>query len=651
VKVTTIWERIMIPCRRPFLALVAVVLACAPAWAGSSNSLMDLTPDGTLLLVANADNGSLSVVDAVKHALLREIKVGDKPEGVAWIGNGPLALATVYREDQLVVVDAERGEVVHRLAVADEPYGVVTDSAGRRAWVTHEYPGLVSEFDLSPLASGKPPLPVRTIAVAPFIRGLALSPDERSLFVTGWHDGVLHQIDLASGKAVDEWRGQTRDNLARNVVIHPRRPKAYVPHIRSRIDTADGAGSIFPQLSVIDLVPPIEGKRRKSIGMDTFNNLTPPTNPWECALSPDGRRLYVVYAGTNDMNVCQVLDDDHAEIERQGNLVRLGQNPRAVRVSPDGRLVYVSNTLDFEVAVLDAASLRTVARVKVCDPPKTPEWVRGKVLFSTALPPLTSRRWIACASCHPDGNHDGRTWQNPEGLRRTTALFGLAHTHPLHWSADRDEAQDFEYTIRGRLMGGAGLLRERIKPKAGFHPTELEEKTGGRSKDLDALAIYSNSFTFTLSPHAPGGKLSPEAARGKELFFSDAVGCAKCHTGPYYSDSTLKKPFKLHDVGTGGDDPLEKMGPKYDTPTLLGVYRSAPYLHHGKAKTLHDVLTTCNKDDKHGKTSHLKPAQIDELVAFLKSLPYEMPPDSTPNTVEYRFVPPPKKTMTRRETR
>ena len=93
-------------------------------------------------------------------------------------------------------------------------------------------------------------------------------------------------------------------------------------------------------------------KRRKSIGMDTFNNLTPPTNPWECALSPDGRRLYVVYAGTNDMNVCQVLDDDHAEIERQGNLVRLGQNPRAVRVSPDGRLVYVSNTLDFEVAAV-----------------------------------------------------------------------------------------------------------------------------------------------------------------------------------------------------------------------------------------------------------------------------------------------------------
>jgi cytochrome c peroxidase len=85
------------------------------------------------------------------------------------------------------------------------------------------------------------------------------------------------------------------------------------------------------------------------------------------------------------------------------------------------------------------------------------------------------------------------------------------------------------------------------------------------------------------------------------------------------------------------------MGPKYDTPTLLGIYRSAPYLHHGKAKTLMDVLTTCNKDDKHGKTSHLKESEREDLVAFLKSLPYETPPSETPNTVKYRYIAPKKK--------
>jgi cytochrome c peroxidase len=57
----------------------------------------------------------------------------------------------------------------------------------------------------------------------------------------------------------------------------------------------------------------------------------------------------------------------------------------------------------------------------------------------------------------------------------------------------------------------------------------------------------------------------------------------------------------------GGES--EKLGPKYDTPTLLGLYRTAPYLHHGKAATLLDVLTTCNQEDRHGKTSHLSPAR------------------------------------------
>ena len=35
-------------------------------------------------------------------------------------------------------------------------------------------------------------------------------------------------------------------------------------------------------------------------------------------------------------------------------------------------------------------------------------------------------------------------------------------------------------------------------------------------------------------------------------------------------------------------------------------------------------------------TSHLKPAEVDDLVAFLKSLPYQELPDETPNTVKHR---------------
>src|SRR5581483_10200313 len=96
------------------LVLVLAFLLASPAVvrAGSSNSLMDLAPDGSRLLVANADSGTVTVVDTATRKVLHEIAVGDKPEGVTWIGAGPLAAVTVYREDWVVFLDTEAGQVL-----------------------------------------------------------------------------------------------------------------------------------------------------------------------------------------------------------------------------------------------------------------------------------------------------------------------------------------------------------------------------------------------------------------------------------------------------------------------------------------------------------------------------------------------------------
>jgi cytochrome c peroxidase len=140
------------------------------------------------------------------------------------------------------------------------------------------------------------------------------------------------------------------------------------------------------------------------------------------------------------------------------------------------------------------------------------------------------------------------------------------------------------------------------------------------------MAAYTNSHRPLLSPHAKNG-LSEAAQRGREIFFSAESGCKQCHRGPLFTDSQPRPSDKIvrHNVGTGDVDPSEIMGPAYDTPTLLGIYRTAPYLHHGKAKTLEEVLTTFNPDDRHGRTSHLDDEEIADLVAFLESLPYEDP--------------------------
>ncbi len=603
--------------RCSLLVLVIGYSFASLAIAGTSNSLMDISSDGTLLACSNRDSGTVSIIDLKTNVKLREFPVGDKPEGVTFLGASHRLAVAVYGEDKILFLDAdvatsdEDTRLIGMTNVFDEPYGVVSNAEGSRLYVTLDFPGRVVEIDTESRTV------TREFEAGQFVRGIAIAPNDARLYITEFYTSIVKAIDLKSGRVVDEWSGASTDNLSRQIALNPRRPKAYLPHIRSRVTAVHGSGSIFPYLSIVDTVEG-EGKRRTRIPVDSIFNTQVTSNPWEVAVSSDGRQLYLVFASTNDMFACQVIDDDYREIELRRHM-RLGSNPRAVRVSPDGKALYVYNALDFNVVAYDTQSLKVLAEIGVTAAPLSAELLVGKKLFYSAMQPMAGRRWIACSSCHPDGDPDRRTWKNPEGLRNTQSLGGMAWTHPIHWSADRDEVQDFEHTIRGALMQGRGLLRGELHPVLG-------ESNRGLSKQLDALAAYSNSHQISLSPFSRKG-LNESAQRGKKIFFSNKTKCSNCHGDAFYTDSMPRDVADLirHDVGTGNDDPTETLGPSYDTPTLLGIYRTAPYLHHGRAETLEEVLTKYNPADQHGVTSHLTKSQKLDLVEFLKALPYDDP--------------------------
>jgi len=75
--------------------------------------------------------------------------------------------------------------------------------------------------------------------------------------------------------------------------------------------------------------------------------------------------------------------------------------------------------------------------------------------------------------------------------------------------------------------------------------------------------------------------------------------------------------MQKHNVGTGKDLDKDRL---FDTPTLIEVWRTAPYLYDGRAATIEEVLTKCNPDDKHGITSNLTEAEIKDLAEFVLSL-------------------------------
>ena len=92
--------------------------------------------------------------------------------------------------------------------------------------------------------------------------------------------------------------------------------------------------------------------------------------------------------------------------------------------------------------------------------------------------------------------------------------------------------------------------------------------------------------------------------RGAEIFSRDEVGCASCHTGPQFTDNKTYTMFGVEVV---------------KTRSLVGIGATAPYLHDGSAETLKALMLRV-RDGSMGDTSSLSESEIDDLVAFLRSL-------------------------------
>src|SRR5690606_7711752 len=163
--------------------------------------------------------------------------------------------------------------------------------------------------------------------------------------------------------------------------------------------------------------------------------------------------------------------------------------------------------------------------------------------------------------------------------------------------------------------------------ESGTRSSSLGDPKAGLSPELDAIAAYVASLeTIPRSPYRnPDGTLTDDAVAGREIFLR--LGCDSCHAGDDFTDSAEGL---LHDVGTLTPLSGSRLGdelPGIDTPTLLGIWQTAPYLHDGSAPTLHDVLTTRNPEGRHGATADLSEDELDALVAYLLQIDGDVPPE------------------------
>jgi len=267
-----------------------------------------------------------------------------------------------------------------------------------------------------------------------------------------------------------------------------------------------------------------------------------------------------------------------------------GEGPRGVAVSPDGRRVAVACYFSGEVLLVDAETLEVTRAVPVGVPSRPDMARRGESLFHDAT--RCYERWMSCATCHPEGRADGLNWDllnDGIGNPKNTKSLVLSHRTPPAM------AEGIRPEMAAAIAAGFRHILYRPAPP----------------EDVSAVGAYLRSLAPGPSPHLAGGRLSAKALRGKALFESAETGCAVCHPAPLFTD------LKAYDVGTRAA--FDRAG-RFDTPTLVELWRTAPYLHHGKAPTLRDVVTAHNREDRHGRTSHLSAERIDALIVYLNSL-------------------------------
>jgi hypothetical protein len=439
---------------------------------------------------------------------------------------------------------------------------------------------------------------------------------------------VVSVIETAAGKVVKELRLPNGSSSLHDLRVSPDGKYAAVTHIVANFKRP--AVRPFPDWMNGNALTLIDVAKLEVLGSVLLDDRgRGAANPWGLAWSPDGATLVVAHSGTHEVSIIdfpallrRVLDMPapfdslklanpasvtQEEIE-MGSYVPYFPTPRRrVRLPPGdlgpravvvvGHTAYTANYFSDTLTAIDLSNTKSkpesipLSKSGARNPKAEPDLVRrGEFYFHDAT--ICFQGWQSCTSCHPgDARADGLNWDLPnDGIRNsknTKSLVLAHHTSPAMWLGVRETA---ESAVR------AGI-------KHILFTTQPEEVA-------TAIDAYLKSLKPVPSPHLVHGKPSKAARRGEKVF--SRTGCAQCHPPPLFTD------LQQYDVGTrrGFDRPTDH----FDTPALVELWRTAPYLHDGSAATVRDVLTTRNPHDQHGKTSTLSTQELNDLCAYLLSL-------------------------------
>jgi len=577
-----------------------------------------LSPDGARLYVLCQGSEEIRVLDAASYAAIKSIAVGRVPRGFSLSPDGARLFVTNSWDDTLSVIDTGTLAVVATWPVGAEPSSVLEDREGKRLFVANRISNDIAVLDAQTGVEEKRLLAGRGSSY------LTFSPDGSRLYATHVYpnpsphrtapeseitviDGsravVVDRMPLHEIAGVFHLAFSTDGRLGAVAEYHPKNlvPLAHLEHGGAFEDTLTVFGA--------DVGKPVE------VPLDELERYA--AQPFGVVIAPDKSRLYVTSGGSEMVTVVDVprllrfihthpapfVQDLSASANYVVARIAVGMNPRGLTLTRDGRRLFVANRLDDTLSVIDTRTNQVTSTIKLDGPKKFSALRHGEQTFYTARQSFQGQ--IGCANCHIDSTFDGLTWDlEPDGFGRDIVdnklLEGVKGTEPFKWN------------------GGNPNLPTECGPRT--------EKYFWRAEQFDDLTRADLVlYVRSLQPRPnrwklPGREMSPAQERGLALFTRDVDKfkkpipeynrCSYCHSG---SKGTNQK---LFDVGTRKS--TDNSGMLKSAP-LTGVALTAPYLHDGSARTLEEIWTVYNPEDKHGRTNDLTKDELNDLIEYLRT--------------------------------
>jgi YVTN family beta-propeller protein len=531
---------------------------------------------------------------------LNQTLTTDMPPKAVKIAGELLLVSQSWSEGELLVVNRANLVLKSKIKVGHGACDITTTSDFKTAFVANQFSNDISMVDL---------ISNKEIARIPVLRQpmqIEISEDEKFLFVANFitaHradlDTVTSEIsviDLEKQKVVKNIQLANGSNALRGMSLSADSKYVFISHNLGRFQVPtsqlEQGWMNTSALSIIDanshefiatvLLDQPEYGAAGSWGIDCTNDF-----------------IFVAHSGTHDFSKIdypkfieklnqtddketlsydlRFLSDIRERVKVEGN------GPRAIHTM-DNQL-FVANYFTDNLNIFDFKENANVKTIQLTKGTEMDEIRLGEMYFNDAT--YCFQGWQSCNGCHPDeARTDGLNWDllnDGMGNPKNCKSMLLAHeTAPSMITGIRPSAE--------------------IAVRKGFTHIQFTQIEESHAAAVDS---YLKSLVPVPSPYLVKGNLSERSQKGKEVF--ERVGCNYCHSGPYYTDQ------KQHEMGVQGEYDHQN---KWDTPTLVEVWRTGPYLHDGRSASMEDVF----RKEKHGLRKEISDEELEQLVEYVMSL-------------------------------